>query len=152
MVTLGSEATIVRDVIVEDCTITAPVNRRTDNPMPINRAPIALLRLKLRPDTPQIYEDIHFRAITLDGVGTIFEVGPGISSSTSRVSRRQTRSCATSRCRISEARFGSFGEIAGNPGQTEISDITLENIDVQLTDETLKTVGREKPPSRQCHR
>jgi alpha-L-rhamnosidase len=28
--------------------------------------------------------------------------------------------------------YGSLGVIRGNPGQTEISDITLENIGVQL--------------------
>jgi hypothetical protein len=28
--------------------------------------------------------------------------------------------------------FGSFGQIQGNPGQTEISDITLQDVDVHL--------------------
>ena len=36
--------------------------------------------------------------------------------------------------------YGSFGEIQGNPGQTTISDIRLENIDVKLKDENLKAV------------
>ena len=33
----------------------------------------------------------------------------------------------------------NFGQ--GNPGQTEMSDITLENIDVQLKNEQFKTSG-----------
>ena len=49
LLTLGSEATIVRDVVVENCRIIGNVRIAT---------------LKLRPDTPQHYEDITFRNIT----------------------------------------------------------------------------------------
>ena len=49
VLTLGSEATIVRDVVVENCRITGNVRVAT---------------LKLRADTPQHYEDIHFTNIT----------------------------------------------------------------------------------------
>ena len=52
VLTLGSEATIVRDVVVENCRITGNVRIAT---------------LKLRPDTPQHYEDITFRNITSEG-------------------------------------------------------------------------------------
>jgi len=34
--------------------------------------------------------------------------------------------------------YGSLGEIQGNPGQTEISGVTLENFDVQLKNDQLK--------------
>ncbi|HEX8119455.1 MAG TPA: hypothetical protein VF521_19405, partial [Pyrinomonadaceae bacterium] len=37
--------------------------------------------------------------------------------------------------------YGSFGTLQGNAGQTDISDITLEDIDVRLKDERLKAVG-----------
>jgi polygalacturonase len=141
VVTLGSEATIVRDVVVENCRVTVPVHLRSNNPMPINRDPIALVRLKLRPDTPQQYEEIHFRNLTLDGTGTLLEVRPWSQffdlqgqPPPHSVVRNVTLSNV-------KGRFGSFGEIAGNPGQTEISGITLENIDVQLMDETLKAVA-----------
>ncbi len=63
LVTCGSEGTIVRDVVVENCTIAGP-----------NTRGISMLRLKLRTDTPQLYEDIHYKNITLDGVGTIITV------------------------------------------------------------------------------
>jgi len=62
VVTLGSEATVVRDVLVEKSRVIGPIN---------------LVRLKLRPDTPQHYEGIHYRDITLDSTaGTILQVQP----------------------------------------------------------------------------
>jgi len=36
-----------------------------------------------------------------------------------------------------KGKFGGFGTLRGNPGQTDISDITFENIDVQLKTEKL---------------
>src|ERR1700761_1469340 len=48
VLTLGSEATVVRDVVVENCKVVGNVK-------------VAVL--KLRPDTPQHYEDILFRNI-----------------------------------------------------------------------------------------
>jgi hypothetical protein len=35
--------------------------------------------------------------------------------------------------------FGSIGVIRGNPSQTDISDITLENIDVKVRDQKFVT-------------
>ncbi len=62
VLTLGSEATIVRDVIVENCRITGGV---------------AVATLKLRADTPQHYEDITFRNITSEATaGAILAVQP----------------------------------------------------------------------------
>ena len=52
VLTCGSEATVIRDVIAEDCRITGAVRIAT---------------LKLRPDTPQHYEDITFRNIVSEG-------------------------------------------------------------------------------------
>jgi hypothetical protein len=49
VLTCGSEATVVCDVIAEGCKITGGVRIAT---------------LKLRPDTPQLYADITFRNIT----------------------------------------------------------------------------------------
>jgi alpha-L-rhamnosidase len=121
-VTLGSEATIIRDVIVENCQVTG-------------RMP--LVRVKLRRDTPQLYEDIHYRNITLAGAGAIFEFRPWSQFFDLRgqpppesVVRDLTVTGIT-------GSFGSFGEIVGNP-ETTISDITLENIDVTLKSVKLK--------------
>lgn len=124
VVTLGSEATVIRDVVVDGCHVTGK---------------IPLVRLKLRADTPQLYENIHYRNITLAGdedifKDDIFDIAPwgqffdlqGQPAPKSVV-RNITLTCI-------RGSFGSFGEIQGNPGQTEISDITLRDIDVQLKD------------------
>lgn len=116
--TCGSEATLVRDVVVENCRVIGGIN---------------ILVLKLRPDTPQTYEDITLRNMTLDADGgSIITVRPwsqyfdlkGELPPQSRV-RRVTLSGF-------KGRYGSFGSIRPNPGQTTISDILLKNIDLQL--------------------
>jgi polygalacturonase len=123
IVTLGSEATVVRDVVAENCTIKGKVN---------------VLRLKLRPDTPQLYEDVHMRNITLetDG-GQIINCAPWKQFF-------DLKGAAPPKATVRNVTFsnikghgGSFGQLAGNPGQSSISDITFENIDVQLTNPKL---------------
>ena len=126
VVTLGSEATVVRDVVVENIKVTGPNN---------------LVRLKLRPDTPQHYEDIHYRGVTLDNAGgNILQVRPWTQyfdlkgqPPPNSIVRNVTLSNV-------KGTYGSFGMLQGNPGQTEIGDIKLENIDVRLKDEKLKAV------------
>jgi polygalacturonase len=118
VVTLGSEATIVRDVVVENCRVTGPVN-------------VAVL--KLRPDTPQHYEDIHYRNITLSGTTrSILNVAPWRQFFD--LKGQQPPHSIVKNVTLSNIKgsFGSFGQIQGTAGQTEISDITLEDIDVQL--------------------
>lgn len=130
--TLGSEATVVRDLVVENCTVHG-------------RVPV--VRLKLRPDTPQLYEDLHYRNIVLAGDqdgprgGPIVEVRPwkqyfdlkGQPPPSSTVRHVTVNGITGS--------FGSFGEIQGNSGQTIMRGFTLENIDVQLRDPTLTVAG-----------
>jgi alpha-L-rhamnosidase len=53
--TLGSEATLVRDVVIENCKL-APAGTNVN----------CVLKLKLRTDTEQHYEDITARNITVD--------------------------------------------------------------------------------------
>ena len=120
MVTLGSEATLVRDVTVEHCTVAGPGTK-----MP-------LVRLKLRPDTPQDYEDIHFNDITLDGVGSLISVEPWKQYFDLQGHTPPTRQVHNVTISNVHGKFGSFGTIHGNPGDV-IDHITLENIDVQLT-------------------
>ncbi|HVQ36823.1 MAG TPA: glycosyl hydrolase family 28 protein [Pyrinomonadaceae bacterium] len=125
VLTIGSEATIVRDVVVERIKVIGPIN---------------LVRLKLRPDTPQLYEDIHYRDITLDSTGAIFQVRPWTQFFDLKGQRPPKSVVRNVTLRNIKGRYGSFGEIQGNPGQTAISDIKLENIDVKLKDENLKAV------------
>jgi polygalacturonase len=126
VVTLGSEATVVRDVLVEKSRVVGPIN---------------LVRLKLRPDTPQHYEDIRYRDITLDSpTGTILQVRPWrqfFDLKGQPPPRSIVRNVTLSNVR---GTYGSFGEIEGNPGQTVISNVRLENIDVRLKEEKLRAV------------
>jgi alpha-L-rhamnosidase len=122
MVTCGSEATIVRHVTVRHCRITGRTN---------------LVCLKLRPDTPQDYEDITIDGIQLSGGGArILNVAPwrqffdlqGHAPPTQRIGHLTIRNVTGS------AR--SFGTLRGNPGDT-LGDITLENVNIQLADPKL---------------
>jgi polygalacturonase len=124
-VTLGSEATVIRDVVVENCRITGN---------------LPLVNIKLRADTPQHYEDIHYRNITLAGGGAIFAFKPW--KQFFDLQGQQQPKSVVKNVTVSDIKgsFGSFGEITGNP-ETTISDITLENIEVTLKSEKLN-VGK----------
>lgn len=119
----GSEATIVRDVIVENCRVTGDM---------------ILARLKLRPDTPQRYEDILFRDITLDSAGgTIVAVQPW-SQYVNLAGAAPPQSTVRGLRFIGiRGRFGAFGTIQPNPGQTAIRDVLFRNVDVRLAKEKL---------------
>jgi len=121
VVTLGSEATLVRDVVVENCRVTGGVN-------------VAVL--KLRPDTAQHYEDIHYRNITLSGTTkSILNVAPWrqfFDLKGQPPPKSIVKNVTLSNIKGS---FGSLGQIQGNPDQTEISDITLEDVDVHLAND-----------------
>jgi polygalacturonase len=125
--TLGSEATIVRDVVVENCRVLGPV---------------PVVHLKLRPDTPQLYEDLHYRNISLeergDGRrGEIIEVRPWkqyFNLQGQTPPKSIVRNVTVDGIKGS---FGSVGVIQGNPGQTTFSGFKLENINVQLKDPKL---------------
>jgi alpha-L-rhamnosidase len=124
----GSEATIVRDVVIEDCQVAGKTN---------------VLMLKLRPDTPQLYEDIHLRNIV------------GLERSDGRIlliqpwtQYKDLKGAAPPRSAVRNVtltgvtgRFGSFGVVRPNPGQTEISEILLKNFDVQLTGDSKLAVS-----------
>jgi alpha-L-rhamnosidase len=118
VLTCGSEATIVRDVIAEDCKITGGVRVAT---------------LKLRPDTPQHYEDITFRNITSEGPsGGIINMAPwtqyfdlqGMEPPKSIVKNINFIGI--------KGTYTSFGSIRPNSGQTDISDILFKDFDVTI--------------------
>ncbi len=127
VLTCGSEATIVRDVIAENCHVIGPVRVAT---------------IKLRPDTPQHYEDIHFRNITLDTTGgTIINMAPW--KQYFDLKGQQPPHSVVKNITLTgiKGKIGSFGSMAPNPGQTDISDITFKDFDVQLTQDKLKVAG-----------
>ncbi len=122
IITCGSEATIVRDVTVDHCTVAGPDTRG-----------LAVLRLKLRTDTPQDYQDIHFTDITLDGAGTLLDIAPWSQYETLPArTGRPTHTIRNISLTNIKGTFGTFGSIRLNPGDT-IQQLSLENIDLHLT-------------------
>jgi parallel beta-helix repeat protein len=124
VVTCGSEATFVRDVTVDHCTVAGP-----------NSGGISVLRLKLRTDTPQTYEDIHFSDITLDGVGTLISVAPWTQYETIPPGRqRPAHTVRNISLTNIHGTFGNFGSIAptNNPTGDTIENLTLKDIELTL--------------------
>ncbi|MEO7313158.1 MAG: glycosyl hydrolase family 28 protein [Chitinophagaceae bacterium] len=115
IVTFGSEATVVRDVDVERCTTYKP----------------NVLRLKLRPDTPQLYENITMKNITMSGGAVIFNVSPW--SQYFDLKGQLPPKSIVRNIVISDVKGSgsSFGKIIGNP-DTEFGDILLKNVDIKL--------------------
>jgi alpha-L-rhamnosidase len=128
VLTLGSEATLIHDVIAEDCKIIGPCRVAT---------------IKLRADTPQHYEDIHFRNITLDTAtgGTIMNMAPWKTQPNPKDQSPPHSIVKNITLTNIKGKIGSFGVMTPNPGQTDISDITFKDLDVQLTEPQLKVTG-----------
>lgn len=114
VLTCGSEATIVRNVIVRNSKVGAG---------------IPVVRLKLRPDTPQLYEEFVFESLELDAAQALFDVKPwrqffdlnGHAPPKSVVRNVILRDITGS--------VQSLGELRGNSGDV-IEDVLLENVDL----------------------
>ena len=122
LITCGREATMVRKVTVRNCTISG---RAT------------MLTLKLRPDTPQHYEHITFDGITLTGGGgggRVVNVAPWTQFFDLKGQPSPARTVNDVTLRNVRGECRSLGTLRGNPGDV-LRDITLENIDLKLTDE-----------------
>ena len=115
----GSEATVVRDVVIENSRVTGRMN---------------FLMLKLRPDTPQLYEDIHVRGVTFDNAaGRIVFIAPWSQYKDLKGHAPPLSTVRNVTFSGLQGRFGTFGSIRPNPGQTTIRDIHFKDIDVQLS-------------------
>jgi alpha-L-rhamnosidase len=127
VLTLGSEATVVRDVTVENCRIIGNVRIAT---------------LKLRPDTSQHYEDITFRNITSESnAGAILSVQPW-SQYFNLQGEAPPKSVVRNLSLIGiKGHFTALGTIRPNPGQTEISNILLKDFDVVVPQGKLAASG-----------
>jgi alpha-L-rhamnosidase len=112
---LGTEATVIRDIEMDHCTVLGK---------------IPMLRVKMRPDTPgQDYQNIRVHEIKLDGKGTMLsiELTHG-TKALPKPPRALIKNIAVSDI---TGKFGSFGVVANNPN-TDISDISLKDINVNL--------------------
>jgi polygalacturonase len=123
----GSEATVVRDVVIENNRVTGRMN---------------FLMLKLRPDTPQLYEDIHVRGITFDNAdGRIVFIAPWSQYKDLKGHAPPQSTVRNVTLSDLQGRFGSFGSIRPNPGQTTIRDLRFESFDLQLSQGALEAAG-----------
>lgn len=127
VVTCGSEATLVRNVTVRRCKLTSGNN---------------VLSLKLRPDTPQRYEDILVEDIEVNVVGTgrILKVQPWsqfFDLAGQPPPRSQIKNVTVRNVR---GTIGSIGTLLTHDTAT-IEGFTLENIDVKAADAKL-AVGK----------
>lgn len=124
VVTLGSEATIVRNVVVRDCVVTG-----------WNK----LVRLKLRPDTPQTYENLLYENIVFEAEGGIFDVKPWTQFFDLKGEEPPRSVVRNVTIRNVKGWTGKWGELVGNPMDT-IEDITIENLDMRIENEAM-TLG-----------
>lgn len=120
--TCGSEATVIRDVIMRRCRVGADV---------------PLVRLKLRPDTPQLYERITVSDIEIDGGQAIFDVKPWTQFFDLQGHPPQPSKVRGVVVRGVRGSLRSLGELRGNAGD-EISGIVLEDVDVVATTPRLR--------------
>lgn len=121
IVTCGSEATIVRNVNVERC---------------ITRKP-TVLRLKLRPDTPQQYENISLKDITMENGGVIFNIAPWSQYFDLKGQLPPKSSVRNISISNIKGTGSSLGKIIGNP-DTDFGEIILKDASVQLKNSVLE--------------
>ena len=120
MITCGSEATLIRNVTVKNCRITGDAT---------------LLTLKLRPDTPQHYENILIDGIKLSGgKGRILNVSPWMQFFDLNGHKPPARTVNQVTIRNVSGRFLSLGTLYGNLGDV-LRDVRLENVDIELAND-----------------
>jgi hypothetical protein len=122
LITCGSEATIVRRVTARNCTMTGGAT---------------VLTLKLRPDTPQHYEHITIENIRLAGHGRLLNVAPWLQFFDLKGQPPPARQVNNIVLRNITGTYRALGSLSGNAGDV-LRDITLENIDVQLTEDRFR--------------
>jgi alpha-L-rhamnosidase len=122
LITCGSEATLVRNVTVRNCTMTGGAT---------------MLTLKLRPDTPQHYEHITMDGIRLAGTGRLLNVAPWLQFFDLKGHPPPSRQVNNITLRNITGSYRALGTLSGNAGDV-LRDFTLENVDVQVTDERFR--------------
>ena len=119
--TLGSECIHGKDIVMRNCTVN-------------NNCPI--LKLKMRPDTYQTYEDIVIENIT-GTCGTIIDMNPwkqffNLEGSTEKP-KAIVRNIVMKNIKV---KANKFGVMQGNPEDT-VSNILFKDIDVTASDSTI---------------
>jgi alpha-L-rhamnosidase len=128
VVTLGSEAYHVKGVLVENCKVgDSPDADHADKAA--DRT--VLVRLKLRPDTPQHYEDITFRNITLNTRGDLFSIEGWTQYFDLKGHEPPSQLVENITVENITGNAGGFGRIRG-PDKSTVRNITMKNVDVTL--------------------
>lgn len=125
--TLGTEAQSISNVEMKNCLV---------------RGEMPVLRLKLRPDTPnQDYTNIRVRDVKLEGTkGEIVRISPYHGT---KVPRKPTPISRIRNITIENisGSFGSFGTVSGGT-TAAVSDVTFRNVHVTVAgDPNLNTEG-----------
>ena len=123
MLTCGSEATIVRNVMVRNCRVGEA---------------IPLVRLKLRPDTPQLYEDLLFDGIKAVEAQAVFDVKPWTQFFDLQGHEPPQSVVRNIVVRNLQGSVRSLGELRGNKGDL-IENVQLENISLTADHAELRT-------------
>ncbi len=120
MITCGSEATQVRNVTVRNCQISGDAT---------------MLTLKLRPDTPQCYENILIDGVRIGGgQGRLLNVAPWSQFFDLKGHASPKRMVRNIVIRNVTGEISTLGTLKGNPGD-DLRDITFEDINVNRVDD-----------------
>jgi alpha-L-rhamnosidase len=122
MLTCGSEATIIRGVTARDCRVGAGV---------------PVVRLKLRPDTPQVYENFVFERLVLNDAQALFDVKPWTQFFDLQGHDPPKSIVRNVVLRDIRGTLRSLGELRGNEGDV-IENVVLESLDVQSARDRLR--------------
>jgi len=119
--TLGSEATLVRDVIIENCKLTG-TNKN------------CVLKLKLRPDTEQHYENIVARNITVDNpTAELVSIQPWLQFFDLQGKSAPSQSVANVTLENITGALDGFGRVDG-PEKSTVKNLDFKNINITLKD------------------
>ncbi|HVU38633.1 MAG TPA: glycosyl hydrolase family 28 protein [Opitutales bacterium] len=124
LITCGSEATIVRNVLVRNCIINGRAN---------------MVTLKLRPDTPQHYSNITIDGVTATGAGRFLNVAPWTQYFDLQGQPSPERAITNLTIRNVTGSFSMLGSLRGTVGDS-ITNVTFENINLRVANTAL-TLG-----------
>ena len=124
--TVGSEATLVRDVIIENCKLTG-TNKN------------CVLKLKLRPDTEEHYENITARNITVDNPAVQMVSIQGWTQFFDLQGKPAPSQLVTNVILANiTGTMHDFGRVDG-PSKSTVSNLAFKNINVKLTNPAVVT-------------
>ena len=124
--TVGSEATLVRDVVIENCKLTG-TNKN------------CVLKLKLRPDTEEHYENITARNITVDNPAVQLVSIQGWTQFFDLQGKPAPSQLVTNVTLVNiTGTMHDFGRVDG-PAKSTVSNLAFKNINVKLTNPAVVT-------------